>query len=64
MGALNQPAQPAASDRKVLRGGVMLLFLLVDMNLVALWGLVVVVLVRTMLAAMLGGKRRSGEQRK
>src|ERR1700683_1956716 len=41
----------------------MLLFLLVDMNLVVLWGFVTVVFVRTMLPGMLGGKRRSGEHR-
>ena len=39
----------------------MLLFLLVDVNLVVLWGLVTVVFVRTMLPRMLGGKRRSGK---
>jgi hypothetical protein len=53
MEALDQSAQPAASDRNVLRGGVMLLFLLVDMNLGGLWCLVTVVFVRTMLAGML-----------
>ena len=45
----------------------MLLFLLVDMNFVALWGFfggfVTVVLVRTTLPGMFGSKRRSGEQR-
>jgi hypothetical protein len=55
--------QPATSGRKVLRGAVMLLFLLVDVNLVVLWGLVTVVDVRTMLPGMIRGKRRSGKQR-
>jgi hypothetical protein len=41
----------------------MLLFLFVDMNLVALWGLVAVLFVRTMLPGILRGKRRSGKKR-
>ncbi len=45
----------AAPARKGITRSVMLLFLLVEVNLVALWGLVTVVFVRTMLPGMVGG---------
>jgi len=48
---------------KVSLEGTMLLFLLVDMNLVVLSDLETGAVVRAMLPGMFGCKRRSGEQR-